>query len=100
MGWQTRQNGKSERRMKDLPPQSRILDNWPLCFVEFRVRDQERFQILSHAFELFKQEKLKLLAAISDDDDDDREMENDVHQQALRKLADALFDLFDEQVLA
>jgi hypothetical protein len=83
--------------MKNLPPQSRGPDSWTPCFIKFRATDQERFQILIHAFEILKQEKLKYLAEIFEDDG---AQENNNHEQALRKLVEVLFDLFDEQALA
>lgn len=53
--------------------------------------------MLTHAFEILKQEKLKYLAEIFEDDG---AQENNSHEQALRKLVEVLFDLFDEQALA
>lgn len=83
--------------MKNLPPQSRVPESWPPCFITFRATDQERFHILTHAFEILKQEKLKYFAVIFEEDGT---QENDCHEQALRKLVEVLFDLFDEQTLA
>ena len=67
--------------MKNLPPQSRVPESWPLCFIKFRATDQERFQMLTHAFEILKQEKLTYLAKMFEDDG---VQENDSHEQALR----------------
>lgn len=81
------------------------MPGWPLCFIKFRVMDQERFQLLAHAFEVLKQEKHKLTEAAFGDNEghipEDNEKHYDtLHEQALRKLTDSLFDLFDEQTLA
>ncbi len=83
--------------MKNLPPQSRVPESWPPRFITFRATDQERFQMLTHAFAILKQEKLKYLANMFEDDG---VQENDSHEQVLRNLVEVLFDLFDEQTLA
>jgi hypothetical protein len=67
------------------------------CFIDFWVKDQERFQDLSHAFEILKQEKLQQLAVMFREEDGETENNK---EQTLQKLVDTLFDLFDEQALA
>ncbi len=83
--------------MNPLPPQHHVANSWPACFIKFRVNDQARFQILAQIFEISKQEKSRYLAALFEDEED---QENDYQEQALRKLVESLFDLFDEQALA
>lgn len=67
------------------------------CFIDFRVTDQERFQVLCRAFEILKQEKLHLLAATFEEEN--AETENN-QEQTLQKLVDIMFDVFDEQALS
>ena len=91
--------------MKNLSPQSRAPENWPPCFITFRVTNQKRFPILIHAFEILKQEKLMLDKILYDDNDEQaseqkEKLVDNYHDQTVQKLEEVLFDLFDEQILA
>lgn len=83
--------------MKNFPPQSHMGEDWPPCFLKFRVTDQERFYMLTQAFETLKHEKSKYLAGLAKDDGT---LDNSHHEQTLCKLVEVLFDLFDERALA
>jgi len=83
--------------MENLPSLENMPDGPFPCFIDFRVTDQDRFQVLCHAFEFLKQEKLQQLEVTLGEEDD--ETENN-QEQTLQRLVDTLFDLFDERALA
>ncbi|MFL5664687.1 MAG: hypothetical protein ACJ8BW_25570 [Ktedonobacteraceae bacterium] len=88
--------------MEDLPLLGDGPDGPFPCFIDFQVTDQERFQVLCHAFEILKQEKLHLLAATFEEEnaeEENAETEN-TQEQTLQRLVDTLFDVFDEQALS
>ena len=93
--------------MKDLSPQSSSSapGSPPSCFIKFRAIEQNRFHMLVHAFEILKQEKFKLNEILNEDNEEqannqEEEQVNGYHEHVLRKLAEVLFDLFDQHVLA
>jgi hypothetical protein len=92
--------------MKDLSPQSSSsAPGSPSCFIKFRAIEQNRFHMLVHAFEILKQEKFKLNEILNEDNEEqannqEEEQVNGYHEHVLRKLAEVLFDLFDQHILA
>jgi regulator of sigma D len=74
------------------------------CFFKFRVPSQERLHLLSHIFEILKQEKQKILESYENrpdeeiDEESDRQIEED--RQKWNEITENLFVLFDDQALA
>lgn len=93
--------------MKDHSQQNNTSVSLPSCFIKFQVTNQERFPILTSAFEILKQEKFRYLETVFDDKEE-KEQENadneqdmqKIHEQTLQNLMNAFFDMLDEQALA
>jgi hypothetical protein len=92
--------------MKKPSQQDSMPASSPPCLVEFRVTNQERFQILAHAFEILKQEKLKYLqvtfeqAAEEQENEGDEQAFSNIHEKILHDLMETFFDLLDERALS
>ena len=73
------------------------------CFFKFRMTSQERFHLLSHIFEILKQEKQKILAGYEERPDEENDEESahliEEERQKRDEIAENLFVLFDDRAL-
>jgi hypothetical protein len=94
---------KEKTEVLDFPPSGEMSGFPYQCFFKFQVISQERFHILSHIFEVLKQEKQKILEAYEDTSDGgndealDRLVKEDTRKR--NEIAENLFVLFDDRAL-